>query len=675
MKNNLFRKLCVCTVIAAGFPMSCVGEGHAEKNEFIDMDISQLMNVTITSVSKKPQSLADAAAAVYVISAEDIKTSGVTTVAHALAMAPGLQVAQISSSKWSISSRGFSGYTSNKLLILVDGRSVYTPVYSGTFWDEQNVMLEDVARIEVIRGPGGTLWGANAVNGVINIITKKAEDTQGVMLTAGGGSQERVLGGGRVGGKLGESTYGRLSLSYNDREENSLYYGDTDAGDGWESKRGSVRIDGEQSQKAKWTLQGDLYKNDEDQLVSPFWTTEPPYLSSKEGSVEDEGADILGRYEYSFSPDKIFTIQTYYDYSDRTDDFYQQTVTVYDLDLQYQMEVGKSNSLNMGSGFRQTRADFADTSQISLTDSTDDLYSAFLQDEITLVPEILWFTLGTKWEHNDYTGSEWQPSARILWKPAVNHSLWSSVARAVRTPSMVEDQSTVLVAVIPTDFGVIQSSLVGNEDFSSEELIAYEAGYRWQSSLNVSLDLSVFYNDYDDIYTVAYVPPATGYDLTFVNGVEGDSLGLEAVVDWTPVDWVLFQFVYSYIDMSFQVKNEFNSTSSNVVSGYLEDSNPQHQASLRSTFKVGKDWKLNLWFRYVDEILVRNNEDIFGGGLAIDDYVIFDANVIWSVSENIEIMLAGQNLLEERQLQYASEYTTAPTAIERGFYGKVTWKF
>ncbi|WP_169309047.1 TonB-dependent siderophore receptor [Desulforhopalus sp. IMCC35007] len=676
MKKTLLSQLCVCTTcIITSLPINLRAQGGVGENEYIDMDLTQLMNITITSVSKKPQSLADAAAAVYVISAEDIKNSGVTSVAHALAMAPGLQVAQLSASKWSISSRGFSGYTSNKLLVLIDGRSVYTPVYSGTLWDENTVLLEDVARIEVIRGPGGTLWGSNAVNGVINIITKKAEDTQGVMLTAGGGTQERVLGAARIGEKFGESTYGRLSVSYNDREENSLYDGDTDAGDGWESMRGSVRLDGEPSKKVKWTLQSDLYKNNEDQFISPYWITTPPYLSSKNGSIDDEGADILGKYEYTFSPDKILTIQSYYDYTDRADDFYQQTVDIFDLDLQYQMGLGKINSLTMGSGFRQTRADFSDTNQIALTDTTDDLYSAFLQDEITLVPETLWFTLGTKWEHNDYTGSEWQPSARLLYKPAVNHSLWTSVARAVRTPSMVEDQSKVVLAVIPTEMGVIQSSLVGNDEFSSEELIAYEAGYRWQSSLDFSLDLSVFYNDYDDIYTVAFEPPATGYDLTFVNGVKGNSHGLEAVFDWIPVDWVSFQLVYSYLDMSFQVKDGFDTPSSRAVTDFVENSSPQHQASLRSTFNLGKDLKLNLWFRYVDEIVVRNSEDILGGGLPIDDYVAFDANIIWSVSENIEIMLAGQNLFEDRQLQYASEYTTPPTAIERGFYGKVTWKF
>ena len=677
MKKTLLQNLCACTAcIVSGLPVTCIGEVVASQNEFIDMDLSQLMNITITSVSKRPQNLSDAAAAIFVITADDIKNSGVTNVPDALAMAPGLQVARISSSKWSVSSRGFSGYTSNKLLILIDGRSVYSAAYSGTFWDEQTVLLEDIDRIEVVRGPGGTLWGANAVNGVINIITKKAEDTQGVMLTAGGGNQDKLMSAARIGGRLNDSTYGRLSLSYNDREENSLALSDLQAGDAWESMRGSFRVDGEPSKKVKWTVQGDLYKNDEEQLISPFWTTSPPYFNSKYGSVDDEGANIMVHYEYEFASENKLTVQTYYDYSDRADDFYQQTFNVYDLDLQYQMGVGKSNNLTMGTGFRQTQADFADTGQVYMTDRTDELYSSFLQDEITLLPDRLWFTMGSKWEYNDYTGSEWQPSARILWKPAVNHSLWTSVAMAVRTPSMVETTGEILLAVVPTESGVLQSNLRGNEDFQSEELVAYEAGYRWQTSVDVSLDLSIFYNDYEEIYNITSGASASGLDLSFNNGVSGDSHGLELVVDWKPARWLSFQAVYSYIDMSFDVNSSDSSVLfGSILSNHVENASPQNQLSMRSTIDFAKDWRLNLWLRYIDDIAVINSGDFLGGGLVIDDYFIFNANITWSITENIELTLAGQNLLEDRQLQYASEYTTPPTTIERGFYGKVTWSF
>ncbi len=307
-------------------------------NEFLDMDISQLLNVTITSVSKKEQRLSDAAAAVFVITQEDIRRSGVTHIAEALAMAPGLQVARISASKWSVSSRGLAGYTSNKLLVLMDGRTVYSPAYSGTFWDMQNTLLEDIDRIEVIRGPGGTLWGANAVNGVINIITKKSSDTLGGIVRAGVGDQETLQGGGRYSGKLNDSTDGRVYLTYNNRDSNTLSDRDGDANDGWQSFQGGFRLDGQRREVVSGLCRG------------------------------------------------IFT-------------------------------------------------------------RTDDLFNAFIQDEIKLIEDKLSLTLGTKWEHNDYTGSEWQPSGRLLFKPLDNHSIWASVARAVRTPTIVEHTVESLAAV------------------------------------------------------------------------------------------------------------------------------------------------------------------------------------------------------------------------------------
>lgn len=256
-------------------PGDLLASGEPE-NEFLDMDISQLLNVTITSVSKKEQRLSDAAAAVFVITQEDIRRSGVTHIAEALAMAPGLQVARISASKWSVSSRGFAGYTSNKLLVLMDGRTVYSPAYNGTFWDMQNTLLEDVDRIEVIRGPGGTLWGANAVNGVINIITKKSSDTLGGIVRAGAGDQETLQGGGRYGCKLNDSVDGRVYLTYNDRDSNTLSDRDGDANDGWQSLQGGFRLDGDLQGSAEWTLQGDLYQNRGDQILFPYWTAPPP---------------------------------------------------------------------------------------------------------------------------------------------------------------------------------------------------------------------------------------------------------------------------------------------------------------------------------------------------------------------------------------------------------------
>lgn len=649
------------------------GAPPADTNEYLDMDISQLMDITITSLSKKPQNLSEAAAAVYVISNEDIRSSGVTSIPEALALAPGLQVARISSSKWAISCRGFAGYTSNKLLVLIDGRSVYSPAYSGTFWDMQNSFLEDVDRIEVIRGPGGTVWGANAVNGVINIITKKASETQGTVIVAGTGNKENFLGGGRYGSQLTDSTYGRFSLTYNDRDSNVLFDDERNSGDGWQHVQGSFRFDGTPANRTHWTLQGDLFKNKEDQILFPYWIDVPPYLTEINDTVDVKGGNILGRYQYNFSADRNLTLQAYYDYSDREEGYYQQTFNIIDLDLQYQTLIAESNSLTMGVGYRRTGGDFTESYQVAIQDRTDNLYSAFLQDEVEVIDSRLWLTIGTKLENNEYTGTEWQPSARILYSPKPNHSAWAAVARAVRTPSMTENGGRVTVASFPTEYGTMRSRIVGSESFDSEKLIAYEAGYRFQSLKNFSFDIAFFYNDYSDIYEINELRTSTGTDLVFENGGSGSSKGTELVVAWRPNKFFSLEATYSYLDMDFTIGEETEDT--NVTFDFIGSASPQNIVSMRSSIALYENWKCNLWLRYIDEITTRNSVNLLDEQREQEDYILIDINLVWSPTANIEFMLAGQNILEDEQLQYASEYVTPATAIERSFYGKLTYRF
>lgn len=670
--RKVFLNLTTCGLL--GWNQVALGSSGSTENEFLDMNLSQLMDITITSVSKKPQHLSEAAAAIYVISNEDIKRSGVTSIPEALAMAPGLQVARISSSKWSISSRGFAGFTSNKLLVLIDGRSVYSPAYSGTFWDMQNTFLEDVDRIEVIRGPGGTLWGANAVNGVINIITKKASETQGGVMMAGVGDQEKFQSGGRYGAQLSDSIYGRFSLNYNDRDSNVRTDDNQDGGDSWQHVQGSFRVDGELQTKSRWTLQGDLYKNEIDQTLFPYWTETPPYLTAKDDVADVRGGNILGRFHHQISSEDNITIQAYYDYSDREEDYYQQTFDTIDLDLQYQTVIAELNSVSMGAGYRRTNGDFRDSYQIMLPDRTDDLFSAFLQDEIKIIDDKLWFTIGTKWEENDYTGTEWQPSARILYKPKPNHSVWTAVARAVRTPSMVESGGKVTLASFPSEFGTMRSSVVGSEDFTSEILIAYEAGYRFQNNHNFSLDLTAFYNDYEDLYNIHPSASATGIDYVFVNAGSGSGEGVEVAADWKPTTNVTFELTYSYLNMKFTADDTPGSTTT-VATDFIASASPQNMASARGSIDFLQNWQCNLWLRYVDKITTRNSVNLLDETRELEDYILLDINLVWKPTKNIEIMLAGQNILEDEQLQYASEYVTPATSIERSFYGKITWRF
>jgi iron complex outermembrane receptor protein len=654
-------------------PPGPVVAAPADSNEFLDMDLAQLMNITVTSVAKKEQHLKDAPAAVYVITQEDIRRSGVTTVPEALAMAPGLQVARVSASTWSVASRGFSGFTSNKLLVLMDGRSVYSPAFSSTFWDEQNTLIEDIERIEVIRGPGATMWGANAVNGVINIITRKAQDTHGTLVRFGAGTEERLTAGGRYGGRISDTASGRLYLTYDDHAGNELAGSGADAYDSWQPAQGGFRLDGNPDASREWTLQGDLVRNDGDQLLFPYWQDRPPFLAAVRDQVEVRGGNLLGRFRQEVGAESALTFKAYYDRKDRDERYFRFEFDTFDADLQYETRMGSRNSLTLGTGYRAVRGEFDQKMfQARLPDGTDHLYNGFLQDECTLLADRLWLTLGAKYEHNDFTGSEWQPSAQLLWQPAERHSLWAKTARAVRTPTILEQRGRLVVGVYPGAEGVQAARLLGSERFESEVVNAYEAGYRWRARENLSFDLAVFHNIYDQLYSISPQPGPDGVNFQFGNGMEGDSSGVEVAVDWQAAPWLSLALSYSWLTQDLEVDDPAAIAG---MADLLEGTSPAHQASLRSGISLAEHWQLNLWLRYVDAITCLDSTNLVGGAIPIDSYFLFDANLIWTPTKNLELMLAGQNLLEPSRLQYALEVATPPTEIERGVYAKLTWRF
>ena len=647
-------------------------ETSTTDNLYLEMDLSQLMQVTITSVAKKPQTLADTAAAVHVITQEDIQRSGVSSVAEALALAPGIQVARISASKWSISSRGFAGFTSNKLLVLLDGRSVYSPAYSGTFWDMQNTLLEDIDRIEVIRGPGGTIWGANAVNGVINIITKKTQETQGTLLRAGIGSEERLLGAARHGAKIGDDTYARFYAMGNDRSSNALEDG-SDAHDGWATGQAGFRADGTVGSRSQWTLQGDLYNNHGDQILFPYGISTPPFLVANQTTFTNNGGNLLGNWQHRIDNDQRLSMQVYYDYNSRDDQFFDIAYHTQDSELRYETRIGKRHEITTGLGYRRIASDNEPTTQTRIPNRTDELFSLFLQDAYALVDDRLTLTLGAKWEHNDFTGQEWQPSAKLLWKPIERHSLWTSVTRAIRTPSVSDQEGQLLLSYLPPPFGPGAIQLTGNPQFHSENAIAYEVGWRWQPTAALSFDLATFYNDYDSIYTVTPRPGATGVDLLFVNNGHGDSYGLEAAMDWKARNWLRFGLTYAYLKARFEWENQ--ALALDTFSNFIEGLTPRHQLGLRSSIDLSDQWQVNGWLRYVDPIECRSSLDLLQKAIPLDSYFLFDLNLVWKPTKDLEFMLAGQNLFNARQLEYISETMTPPTEIERGVYGKITWRF
>ena len=380
---------------------------QATGNEYLDMDIGQLMQITITSVSKRPQVLSDSSAAVFVITSEDIARSGVTTIPEALRMVPGIQVARIGAEKWAVTARGFNGQTANKLLVLMDGRSVYSPAFSGVFWSNQDTLLEDIDRIEVIRGPGGTIWGANAVNGIINIITKDAHDTKGGLVRIGTGNEEHLYGGLRYGVAINEAVAARMYLTYRDHDSFELYETGEDAHDSWDSVRGGFRMDGRTS-ASNWTLQGDLFSLNSGQIIDPYLQEVPPYRSLEVDDYDTWGGNILGRWEYTVSAENTITLQAYYDRDSRDELVIGVDHEIVDVELRNQLKIGRRHDLIWGLGYRYISDSFRNTPQVSFEPAAEsrDLFSGFIQDEILLVPETLWLTLGTKVEHNEYTGYE-----------------------------------------------------------------------------------------------------------------------------------------------------------------------------------------------------------------------------------------------------------------------------
>lgn len=649
----------ICAALA--FPVTA---GAQETNmtsgspsELKRLSIEELMNIEVTSVSKKEEKLSAAPAAIFVITQEDIRRAGVLSIPEALHMAPGLDVGRVDAHSWAVSARGFNDVFANKLLVLMDGRSVYTPLFSGVFWDVQDTMIEDIDRIEVIRGPGAALWGANAVNGVINIISKPAKDTQGWLATAGGGSEEQGFVGARYGGELQDGVHYRVYGKFFNQDDSTLA-GGNNAEDRWRMGRGGFRIDWDGSQNNLLTLQGDGYFGDEQDLFA-VPAAAPPFIEYVKSDSDVAGGNILGRWTHTFADDSSLQLQMYYDRTLRDATIVREDRDTADIDLQHRFLLGQRQEIVWGLNYRVTADDLKGSTNVSLSPSqrTTHLVSAFVQDEIDLVPDRLRLTLGSKFEHNDFTGFEIQPSARLLWTPRDRHTVWASVSRAVRTPSRAEDDVTLNPPGAPVGFATAQ----GQRSFDSEELLAYEIGYRVQPHARVSLDLAGFYNVYDRLRTAE---PNGGFTLasSLANRLEGETYGLEVAARWQVTDWWRLQPTYSLLQM--ELHRDANSQDS--AAELAEGDSPQNQFSLRSSMDLPGRIELDCWLRYVDSL----------GNLNVPSYMTLDIRLGWRMSPNVEFAIVGQNLLENRHLEFKpSTISTQTTEIERSVYGKITIRF
>ncbi|MDB6094133.1 MAG: TonB-dependent receptor plug [Verrucomicrobia bacterium] len=617
------------------------------------------MTIEVTSVSRHAERLLDAPSAIQVVTGDDIRRSGALTIPEALRLADNLDVAQKGSHDWGISARGFNTELANKLLVMIDGRTVYTPLFSGVVWNVQDYLLEDVDQIEVISGPGGTLWGANAVNGVINVTTKTSADTQGWYVEAGAGTAFPGMTAIRYGGALSPKVHFRIYGKYFDRNS-EVFSNGAGAKDDWHRGQGGFRVDGDVSPENKFSVQGDLYGG-RDSLPA-----------GGEDSVD--GGNLLGRWTHTVSEESDFSLQVYYDHTHVKQPaaalvlsgilfapagIFEDKLNTYDLDFQHRFPIGSHHHIVWGLGYRSTQDRVTNAPSLAFLPAALDqeLFSGFVQDEIRFSPAFA-LTLGTKVEHNDYTGREIEPSIRIQWNLAESRMLWAAVSRAARTPSRIDRDFS---QAAPPFLAVLQ----GRSTFSSEIVVAHEVGYRAQVGGSVVASVSAFYNEYHDLRSTS-LTPATILPFYFANNLEAETYGLEFSADMHVRDGWRLHAGYRVLREDLRIKpGQFD-----LNNALNETADPKQQFSLRSSLDLphGLEWDVGL--RWVD---TRPSHEGATVG-SVPSYAEVETRFGWHVTKNVELAVVGQNLLHDQHPEYGYP-NSSREEIQRRVYGKATWRY
>ena len=646
------------------------GPAAAQIVELKRMSLEELSQQEVFSVSKRPEPYGRAPAAIHVITQEDIRRSGATTLPEALRLATNLMVAQKNAHAWAISARGFNADLANKLLVLIDGRTVYTPLFSGVFWDRQDYLLEDIDRIEVVSGPGGTLWGANAVNGVINVITRHAQQSQGFYAEGGGGQPMLGHGAVRYGGTLAPSAFYRVYGKYGGHDDELLPDG-RDAADSWRTGQAGFRIDAERSKRDTLTLQGDFYAGRE-------------HVGS--GARADlSGGNVLGRWSRTLGKESDLSLQVYYDRTHlrlpvpalRNADgivlapggALEDDLDTFDVDFNHRLPARGRHHLTWGLAYRFTHDSVVNAPALAFEppELSQQLVSAFAQDEIALSSDVM-VTIGSKVEHNDYTGFEAEPSARLQWTLSPKHLVWAAVSRAIRMPSRVDRDERVPT---PRLAPFLNNLLIGGADFRSETVVAYEVGARAQVNPSLLLSSSIFFNDYDHLRSTSLSPPdpilRLPFPLFFDNNLEGETYGVELSASAQALPAWRVQGGYTWFGEDIRVKpGRFDF--SNALN---ETADPHNQIFLRSSVDLPRRVEVDVAFRWIDRL--RFND----GGIPgeVPSYAELDARLGWSPTRRLELSLTARNLLHDRHPEYAISSPNPREEIGRGVQAKaaVRW--
>jgi iron complex outermembrane recepter protein len=656
------------TVALACAALCCDTAAHAQgpsAAELRTLSLEELGNLVVTSVSKAEETLSGAAAAVSVITNDDIRRSGATTLPEVLRLAPGLHVARQTSNIWAVSSRGFSSQSSEKLLVQTDTRSIYTPLFSGVLWDAQDVLLEDVARIEVIRGPGAALWGSNAVNGVINITTKSARDTQGLYVSTSAGSEERFAVNARYGGRVGDNAYYRVFGKFSDH--GSSFTTGTGQRDDWQLGHGGARVDWYATAADTVTVQGRLYDGDIGRLfpaisLGPTGPTPAGLLRT-----DVSGGNVLARWTRRSSPGSDLQVRVYYDRTHRNDPNFIDDLDTFDADLQHRSALPRRQELTWGANYRfmSNRNEGKVIFALDPASSDEQVYSGFVQHQIELTDTVR-VTTGTKLEHNDFSGGEVQPSGRVTWRPRPAHTVWGAVSRAVRIPTRLERDFAINVTP-PTGNPWVR--LLGNPEFDSERLMAFEAGYRWQYSTSLLVDLAAYHNRYRGLASLEQGTPFAGAGRIVVpilseNLTNGHAQGFEAAISVAPVPW------WRLSTTSTTTHLDLTANGTDLNRGVLfEGATPRHQLGIRSQWDLGTNVDVDAMLRHSTAIR-RLPALVTDPGLPA--YAELDLRVAWRPAKAVEAAIVGQNLLHDHHLEFGPPGSRGE--VQRGVYASITWR-
>jgi iron complex outermembrane receptor protein len=659
-------------ILALSLGLATLGSAQAPPpRDLTQFSLEDLMNVEVTSVSKKEQKLSRVGAAIFVITQEDIRRSGATNIPDLLRMVPGVDVAQVDHSTWAVSIRGFNDVYANKVLVLIDGRSVYEPIFSGVAWYAQDVPLEDIERIEVIRGPGGTVWGANAMNGVINIITKSAQATPGGLITAGGGSDWQAEGllqyGGNVGAGGNYRVYGRYSNLGKSNPAAAAQPADSKR-----VREGGFRSDLNLSPRDLLTVQGEIRLVDGGETVTSVIAQVPPVMGTFSQAIGDDDGNILARWTHTFLGGSDMSLQAYYDQSHVFGSDANNWASIGDLDFHHHLHIGSRHDVVWGLSYRVDANRFGGNSLITLNplQRTDSLYSAFVQDEI-IIAKTLWLTLGSKFEHNAYTGFEVEPSAQLVWAPTTHDTFWASAAKAIRQPSNIDSGLQTVSAVVPFPqgaFGLVTVS--GNPHTKVEQLRDYEIGYRAQINRRLALDVTGFLSFYQNLETTEpeapyFVftagPPHYVIPLIFDYKAHATNYGAEAFANWNVTDRWRLSPGLTMLELS--ATRDPSSQDSTIA--LLDGNSPTRSFQVRSFINLRRSLEWDQTVGYTSRLATGN----------IPGYVRLDTRVGWRMGEHWEFSVVGQNLLEPRHAEFPYIHFIDRMLDQRSIFGKVTWRF